>query len=203
MIDVNQLWSEAWTSELGDKDLTNARVSGRTTKATPNKEDVAQWQIQGPLWVSQYIAWRKANPQWKIWVTPQGAPAIELGLNIVVAGVPVKMFLDRVWEVDGQLVIMDLKTSQSVPKNPLQLGFYKMGIEQVFDREVLWGNYFMARTAGTSPLVDLSWYTRPKMEHLVEVFDKSRKNGLFLPNADSCHLCGFTKQCQFSSKREG
>lgn len=200
-MNAQELWDNAWIEELGDKDLTNARVSGRATKANPNKEDVTQWQKQGPLWTAQYIAWRQANPAWKIWVTPQGAPAIELGLKIIVAGVPVQMYLDRVFEVDGQLIIMDLKTSQQVPKNPLQLGFYKMGIEQVFDREVNWGNYFMARTAGTSELVDLSWYTRPKMEYLVETFDKARKTGLFLPNPDSCGLCGFTKQCQFSSRR--
>ena len=202
-ISAQELWDKAWIEELGDKDLTNARVAGRVSKANPNKEDVQAWQKQGPKWTADYIAWRQANPNWKIWVTPQGAPAIELGLKIVVAGVPVQMYLDRVFEVDGQLVIMDLKTSQSIPKNPLQLGFYKMGIEQVFDREVLWGNYFMARTSGTSPLVDLSFYTRSKMEYLIETFDKARKTGLFLPNADSCGLCGFTKQCQFSSKREG
>ena len=26
--------------------------------------------------------------------------------------------------------------------------------------------------------------------------------GIFLPNADSCGLCGFTKICPFTSKRE-
>ena len=112
---AQELWDKAWIEELGDKDLTNARVAGRVSKANPNKEDVQAWQKQGPKWTADYIAWRQANPNWKIWVTPQGAPAIELGLKIVVAGVPVQMYLDRVFEVDGQLVIMDLKTSQSIP----------------------------------------------------------------------------------------
>ena len=75
-----ELWQEAWKECLGDKDLTNARVGGRASKDKPNKEDVIQWQKQGVVWVEEYIQWRKGNPNWKIWKTPQGIPAIELGL---------------------------------------------------------------------------------------------------------------------------
>ena len=86
MSTVDTLWATAWDECKGDLDLTNARVGGRATKANPNKEDVNFWQGQGPKWVEGYIAWRKHNPNWKIWTTPQGARAIELastnsGLN--------------------------------------------------------------------------------------------------------------------------
>lgn len=197
------LWDKAWAESKGDIDLTNARVGGRATKANPNKEDEKFWQTTGPMWVENYIAWRKANPNWKIWTTPQGEPAVELGLTPIVAGVPIKMFIDRVFEVDGQLVIVDLKTSQQVPTSTLQLGFYKLGLEQTFGVEVNWGNYYMSRGSNTVEMVDLSEYTYDKMEYLVEGFDKARKAGVFLPNTNNCqYRCGLTAHCQFSTKKE-
>jgi len=196
-----ELWNKAWAQELGDKDLTNARVGGRATKANPQKEDVNFWQATGPQWVQAYIDWRKANPDWKLWKTPQGVPAIELAMLPEFAGVPVKMILDRVFEVNGELVIVDLKTSQQTPTNTLQLGFYKVGILKTFGIDVKWGTYWMARQHGVSPLVSLKQYTEDKLEYLVAGFDKARKAGIFLPNTNNCqYKCGLTAHCQFSTK---
>lgn len=197
----NQLWDKAWALESEGKDLTNARVGGRATKANPQKEDVNFWQATGPQWVQAYIDWRKANPGWKLWTTPQGAPAIELAMLPEFAGVPVKMILDRVFEVNGELVIVDLKTSQQTPTNTLQLGFYKVGILKTFGIDVKWGTYWMARQHGVSPLVSLEQYTEDKLEYLVSGFDKARKAQIFLPNTNNCqYKCGLTAHCQFSTK---
>ena len=197
----NELWDKAWAKELGDTDLTNARVGGRATKANPQKEDVNFWQATGPQWVQAYIDWRKANPDWKLWKTPQGAPAVELAMLPEFAGVPVKMILDRVFEVNGELVIVDLKTSQQTPTNTLQLGFYKVGILKTFGIDVKWGTYWMALQHGVSPLVSLEQYTEDKLEYLVSGFDKARKAGIFLPNTNNCqYKCVLTAHCQFSTK---
>jgi putative RecB family exonuclease len=200
---VQQLWDQAWLESKGDIDLTNARVGGRATKANPNKEDVTFWQNQGPRWVESYIAWRKQNSNWKIWTAPDGNQGIELALTPVVAGVPVKMIIDRVFEVNGELVIVDLKTSQNTPTSSLQLGFYKLGLEQTFGIEVKWGTYYMSRGSNISDMVDLSEYTYDKMEYLITQFDKARKNAIFLPNTNSCqYMCGLTEYCQFSIKKD-
>ncbi len=197
----SELWAKAWAQEAEGKDLTNARVGGRATKANPNKEDVNFWQSTGPQWVQAYIDWRKANPDWKLWKTPQGAPAVELAMLPEFAGVPVKMILDRVFEVNGELVIVDLKTSQQTPTNTLQLGFYKVGMLKTFGIDVKWGTYWMARQHGVSPLVSLEQYTEDKLEYLVAGFDKARKAGIFLPNTNNCqYKCGLTAHCQFSTK---
>lgn len=200
---TRQLWDEAWAECKGDIDLSKARIGGRATKANPNKEDVNFWQSQGPKWVEGYIAWRELNKDWKIWVAPDGNPGIELALTPIVAGVPVKMIIDRVFEVNGQLVICDLKTSQQTPSSSLQLGFYKLGLEKTFGIEVKWGNYYMARGNATSEMVDLSEYTYDKMEYLIKQFDVARKAGIFLPNTNNCqYMCGLTEYCQFSTKKE-
>ena len=200
---TQQLWDNAWTLSKGDIDLTNARVGGRATKANPNKEDVTFWQTQGPRWVDGYIAWRKTNPDWKIWTAPDGNPGIELALTPIVNDVPVKMIIDRVFEVNGELVIVDLKTSQSTPTSSLQLGFYKLGLEQQFGIEVKWGTYYMSRGNNISEMVDLSEYTYDKMEYLIMQFDAARKAAIFLPNTNSCqYMCGLTEYCQFSIKKD-
>jgi putative RecB family exonuclease len=202
-VSTQQLWDNAWTLSKGDTDLTNARVGGRATKANPNKEDVTFWQTQGPRWVDAYIAWRKTNPDWKIWTAPDGNPGIELALTPVVNDVAVKMIIDRVFEVNGELVIVDLKTSQNTPTSSLQLGFYKLGIEQTFGIEVKWGTYYMSRGSNVSEMVDLSEYTYDKMEYLITQFDKARKSAIFLPNTNSCqYMCGLTEYCQFSIKKD-
>lgn len=203
MSTANALWDDAWKLSKGDIDLTNARVGGRATKANPNKEDVNFWQAQGPKWVDAYIAWRKTNSNWKIWTAPDGNPGIELALTPIVKDVPVKMIIDRVFEVNGELVIVDLKTSQNTPTSSLQLGFYKLGLEMQFGIEVKWGTYYMSRGNNISEMVDLSEYTHDKMEYLIETFDKARKAALFLPNTNSCqYMCGLTDYCQFSIKKD-
>ena len=203
LYDVQDLWNIAWDESKGDVDLTKARIGGRATKVNPNKEDVNFWQSQGPKWVEGYIAWRQLNSDWKIWKAPDGNPGIELALMPVVAGVPVKMIIDRVFEVNGQLVICDLKTSQQTPSSSLQLGFYKLGLEQTFGVEVKWGNYYMARGNSTSEMVDLSEYTYDKMEYLIKQFDIARKAQVFLPNTNNCqYMCGLTAYCQFSTKKD-
>jgi hypothetical protein len=197
-----QLWDEAWHEYTKDADLSTYRVGGRATKERPNKEDAEFWLEQGPKWVQEYVEWRLANKNWKIWKTPQGLPAIELGIVPKFAGVPVKMIIDRIFEVDGQPVIVDLKTSQRTPESSLQLGFYKAGIKQVFGVDINYGNYWMARQAGTGSMVDISKYTEEMITYFVENFDKARKSGVFLPNTNNCNRCGLTEYCPFTSKKE-
>ena len=201
--DIRNLWTESWNVSKGDTDLTNARIGGRATKANPNKEDETFWQTIGPKWVEGYIAWRKTNTNWKIWQAPDGNPGIELALTPIIKDVAVKMIIDRVFEVNGELVIVDLKTSQSTPTSNLQLAFYRLGIQETFGIDVKWGTYYMSRGNNISEMVDLSEYTREKMEYLIETFDKSRKAALFLPNTNSCqYMCGLTEYCQFSIKKD-
>lgn len=196
------LWAEAWSEEAKGIDLTNARVGGRATKEYPNKEDAVFWRNTGPKWVSSYITWRQNNTNWKIWKTPQGLPAIELGIKPEFAGVPVKMVIDRVFEVNGELVVVDLKTSQQTPSSTLQLGFYKVGLEKVLGVEIKYGAYWMARQSGTTELIDLTGYTEDKLNYLADGFDRARKSGIFLPNANNCNRCGLSEHCIFTSKKE-
>jgi hypothetical protein len=197
---VNTYWHDAWIKEIDGLDFNTARVAGRATKINPGRENGEWWYEQGSKWTDDYITWRKNNPNWKIWTTPQGVKAIELELNPTIAGIPVKMFIDRIFEVDGKLVIVDLKTSRTRPQSDLQLGFYKIGVEMMLGVEVNLGNYWMSRESGTGEMIDLSRYTKDTLEYFVDGFDKARKAGIFLPNLQSCSYCGLTAHCQFTKK---
>jgi len=197
---MNDLWLKAWNKETEGLDLNTARRAGKSTIANPNKEAGFWWDTNGSIWVDNYILWRKNNPNWKIWTTPQGVRAIELELNPVIAGVPVKMVIDRIFEVDGKLVIVDLKTSARRPTSDLQLGFYKIGVQMMLGVEVNLGNYWMSRESGTGEMIDLSRYTQDTLEYFVDGFDKARKAGIFLPNLQSCSYCGLKQHCQFTKE---
>ena len=199
---VNPYWHNAWLKETDGLDFANARRAGRVTKENPNKEDGEWWYKNGSVWTDNYITWRQNNPDWKIWTTPQGARAIELELNPIIAGVQVKMFIDRIFEVNGQLVIVDLKTSARRPTSDLQLGFYKLGIQLMTGAEVNLGNYWMSRESGTGEMIDLSRYTLDSVEYMVSGFDKARKSGIFLPNIQSCNICGVKQHCQFTKENK-
>lgn len=199
LIEATKYFNKEWADLTAGVDLTKARVGGRATKDNPNKEDADFWARKGPEWVKGYIEWRQNNPSWKIWMNGE-VPAIELGLVPEFAGVPVKMVIDRVFEVNGELVVVDLKTSQSTPSSSLQLGFYRAGLKQVLGIDVKWGAYWMARQSGTNSLIDLSHYDDDKIEYLVAGFDKARKAGIFLPNLNNCNRCGLVEHCQFTTK---
>ena len=198
MSDLLQYWNDAWVVALGDIDLAVARVGGRATKANPDKEDAKWWNTNGPEWLKDYTQWRAKNPAWKIWKTPDGEPAIELAINVKIADVEVKMIIDRVFDVDGTLVIVDLKTGSRQPTNPLQLGFYKVGLELKYGVTVNQGTYYMARQSSTGDLISLDAFDVPRISYMVDIFDKARQARLFLPNTNSCNtMCGFTENCQF------
>jgi hypothetical protein len=199
LIEATKYFGKAWVDLTAGVDLSKARVGGRATKENPNKEDADFWSRKGPEWVKGYIEWRQNNPDWKIWMNGE-VPAIELGLVPEFAGVPVKMVIDRVFEVNGELVVVDLKTSQNTPSSSLQLGFYRAGLKQVLGIDVKWGAYWMARQSGTTSLIDLTHYDDDKIEYLVAGFDKARKAGVFLPNLNNCNRCGLTEFCQFTTK---
>lgn len=173
------------------------RAGGRATKEYPNKEDAGWWLKHGPEMVSRWIDWR-SNSGWKIWVTPDGKPAIELDLLVDMAGVPVKMGIDRVMVTpEGELVILDIKTGSRTPQSDLQLAFYAAGLDLAYGIRPSYGTYWMARTGITSSTVDLNSMPTEKITTMVKMFDETRRRGLFIPNFKHCTLCTFTAVCEW------
>ena len=121
-----------------------------------------------------------------------------------ISGVMVKMFVDRVFlnEKTDEHVIVDLKTGKNVPQSSLQLGFYAYGLRKVYGIDAVKGSYWMARKGELSPEINLAAYSDSKIESLVSMFDKARKNQIFLPNFDACNMCGITAHCEWYQPKE-
>lgn len=172
------------------------RAGGKATKARPNKEDELWWLANGPPMVQRWMDWRESS-DWKIWTTPNGEPAIELELTPTWAGVPVRMFLDRVFVLPTNvLVVTDLKSGARSPSSELQLCWYAAGIQSVFDIEVRHGAYWNARTGDMSPIQRLARISQPLLEYWVSKFLEARGSEIFLPQPSNlCRACGVNRYC--------
>lgn len=171
------------------------KATGRASKEWPDKWGKDYWLKMGPEWVATYRAWLKTVP-WHIWVTPQGDPAVEIELNGMVGGVPVKGFIDRIMEhiPSGKLAIVDLKTSASEPSVSTQLDLYAHLVEQLDICEVDFGFYYMARTGQmTTPQVPAD---PARLTYLWSQVKKSIDNDLFIPSPSMlCRSCDVVDHC--------
>lgn len=196
-----QYWDANSSAVLTDTILSKG--NGQIRAANPRSpEDKEWWDKNGPEYVANWMRFREYS-NWQLWVTPEGAPAIELELHVEVDGVVVKMVIDRVMVDDkGNLAIVDLKTGKRTPEATLQLGFYRYGLWKVFGVMIDVGYYWMARQSMMSAPVRLDNYTPEKLEYLVATFDKARKAHLFIPNTNSCGMCGYTMHCKWYIPKE-
>lgn len=199
-------WNKWWSAteqerpEYNLSDTSNWRVASQYR----NPEDKDWWFTNGYKFYENWIKWRKANPHLIIATLNDGTPAIELEMAPVVNGVTIKMAIDRVFyntELD-EYIIVDLKTGKNMPHNHLQLEMYAFGLRREFDLHVTKGHYWMARKGELSPEFDLAGLSDSKVETLVDMFDRARKSGIFLPNFDHCGMCGYTAQCEWYISKE-
>lgn len=180
-------------------------VAGRGKKKTaPAGEDAAWWRANGPDMVARWVAWRKSSG-WKVWVTPDGDPAIELDICVDIpmdtegirTGVPLKMFIDRVFITDTkELVIVDLKSGGRTPESDLQLGVYKYGLYHRYGIDIKRGAYWMARKDDPMDIIDLSRYTPELIETWFKRFRKATDENIFLPHPTfMCRACPVRDHC--------
>lgn len=202
--DCGAAFREAFDKELLEArtdsgvDYPEWRAGGRASKAHPNKEDYGWWSANGPTHVENWVSWREGLPNYRIWVTPAGEPAIELGLLATIGGVSVKMFIDRIFvdEGTGELVILDIKTGARTPESDLQLGFYRVGVLNTLGVEANLGGYWMSRQGGLSPMVDLSRFTDHMIGSMLQQFNRAVENEIFIPHLTNlCKTCSVNRAC--------
>lgn len=133
------------------------RVSGRASKAWPNKEDLAWWNHHLPIMGKAYAAWRAANLQLVDWVTPDGEPANELEIKVSIPGVetPFLAFIDKVM-VDtskgGALVVLDLKSGSMPIEDLTQHITYASLLEIRYGVRPEFGAIYNARVGDLVPI---------------------------------------------------
>lgn len=198
-------WAKAWEQHYRQDiidagiDPATVRAGGRASKQWPNKEDSTWWALNGQQMVLDYVAWRDARLRegWQWFTTPDGSPAVEVGIQVEFPGILVKGFIDRVMvNPDGELLVIDLKTGSHTPASTLQLGIYALGVERHFGVRPILGGYYMARKGELVDPSSLLHYT----PDLVGAWFKQAKvgieNSIFIPHVTSmCGSCSVRPYC--------
>jgi putative RecB family exonuclease len=167
---------------------------------------VERWYEQGPEMVQAFIDWYEANPDVKVWVTPDGQPAIELPVEAKFGTVPVKMVLDAVFQVGTALVVTDIKTSATKPVSYRQLGIYASGLELAYGVRPRYGTFFMNRGVGPKagpkthflrPVeLDRPQYSVAYLTAEFEQAEKGIQGGVFPASpGEGCGRCGVAWAC--------
>ena len=193
-------WKHWWLETANERpEYQGNKSSWRVASPRRNPEDEDWWFTNGYKYFERWIDWRDANQHMKIATLDDGSPAIEMEASPIVEGVQVKMFIDRVFydTEKEEYCIIDLKTGKTTPDSALQLAFYSYGLRKVYGLEVTKGYYWMARKGELSPSFDLADYTDSKIEALVTMFDRARKDNIFVPNFQHCKMCGLTAHCEW------
>lgn len=196
---------EAFDSELADAFDRGAqqedfRAAGkRATKSNPNPtgEDAAWWRVEGPKMVQAWVNWRRKS-KWRVWTTPDRKPAIELGVVTEIAGMPLKMVIDRVMVIPQAeaLCIVDLKTGSRTPESDLQLGVYRLGLYREYGVWANHGGYWMARKGELSEIVPLERFDEAMLNNWFDALRRGIENEVFIPHiTNMCRACGHRDYC--------
>lgn len=169
-----------------------------TGKNPPRSE--AEWNEWGPRFIRRYIDWRERSP-WKIWVTPDGEPGIELDVSGRLPGcdLEIKAFLDRVFHdpITDSLWILDAK-SGSKDATIQQLGTYAALVEQKYGVRADKGLTFNVRKGTPSAVKNLSTWTREYTGKLYAETAQQMLAGKFPAKPDSfrcTRMCGVRHAC--------
>lgn len=199
---------EFWKAIAAEQESTGFKVGEwfRTGKRDV-AEDIASWEENGPVQVDNFITWYEANPDINVWTTPDGVPAIELEVKVMFGSIPVRMFIDSVFECGPALIVCDLKSGAKTPANMRQLALYAGGLELAYGRRPDYGTFFMGRGVKKRGSDELIYFQRPipmsgyqysvgYLTNELEIFDRAVKGGTFLANPGaSCSRCGVSYAC--------
>lgn len=183
------------------------RASGRASKDWPDKETEAWWKVKGPEMVLSWKSWRRvcpwelapvANPETGEFIDP-----IEYAFKLDYDGTEVWGAIDRVFQYQDQLIIVDLKTGSYTPKKPDQLGDYASAVEDAIGIRPHWGYFWMSRSGGTTDAFDLH---NPRLHkgEMAKQYGMMRRGveaGVFLANVGN--LCGSCSVRDFCSAVDG
>ncbi len=188
-----QRWAENY--KLADNGMP-FRAGGKKTTAYPNKEDARWWLDNGPKMLDFWVQFRETSG-YTIYELPDGAKAVETELNTEVGGVSMKGFLDRLMvSPEGELIVVDIKTSSKAPVTYTQLGTYAILTEKTMGIRPVKGAYWMARTGELTEPVELDHYTENRLATHVKGFKIAVDNNIFIPQPGfMCGTCSVNHAC--------
>jgi len=129
-------------------------------------ETFERWAKNGPLFVGNYITWRRTT-DYVVWRDDEDtgddpAIGIETDLSCVLPGCAreVKAYADRIFWTPAlqQIHIIDLKTGTRGPRTPLQFGTYAACLKHKYGIDAATGAAFMNREGALGKPFSLAKY---------------------------------------------
>lgn len=168
-------------------------------RGTAPRQDEYWWRNVGlPASIRAYTEWRLGT-KWPIYNLPGFGPAIEIPFELGLPGVMVKGVMDRLFEVDGQIVGVDLKSGLE-PENDEQLGLYAAVLRRAGLKSD-YGYYLSKLKTGKaklSPPLSMGHWSDEKLTQVYGRTDKAINAGLFVAQpGEACFHCGVSGSCEF------
>lgn len=188
------------------------REAGRLAETTP---DFNSWFASGPYrggkdlerrfhigheQLDRLIDFVDSIPE-KVWVTPDGTPAVELEFNVELGGVPVKGFIDMVVETpEGDLIVRDIKTGNQ-PGDHFQLSAYAAALRKQYGVTARRGDYLMGKTGKVAGGYDITVEDMNLVEDSFAEVNAAVLAGEFSadPTVDKCRFCDVAAGCEFAA----
>lgn len=192
---------QAIEDERNQTPVSDMRISGKRTAATPNKEDYEHWRdTLGPDLCTKYIEWVKDKH------VATGLPAdtngntvgIEYELNFSIGATKVKGFIDRLFTYsDDSLLVVDIKAGAR-KQYTVQLPTYVIGAKQAGINARYGSLYYARRGAHTEP-EDYSRWDEHRLSYLYEQAAVMEAQGFYLPRpSEDCRWCSVAAHCRFA-----
>lgn len=149
--------------------------------------------------IKTLTGWAKAHPEEKVWVTPDGTPAIELGFEEVMGGVVVKGFIDLVLDTPKGLVVRDYKTGAQ-PGDSFQLSVYAEAIRLKYGVSVDYGDFMMAKRGRPTRPHKFTQEDLDGVHAAFEWLEEQIQSGNYEPNPSdkNCFACSVKTSCEFA-----
>lgn len=193
-------WDIAWEQGVAEVRARNPDAPADLAKwraANRGKETAEWWQVNGLMWVRDFITWWTTGRGKDLRVLEDNAgPMLERELTVHLGGVEVIAIPDAlVVDEHGQIDVLDYKSSkdQRGPGGSLQLGVYKAALLAHAGLYATFGLYYMTRSATLQPR-DLTAWTPENIGAMFADFDRRVRSGDFTPTpGDACKFCPFKR----------
>lgn len=224
LIQGTALHTAAETHERSYRTMTEAEVcavfadtySRLINQALSETRNVALWSGSGPISPQSDIerrftlGWEQTAryhryyaekaPEEVPWVTPEDELAVELPLELDLAGVPIKVIPDQVVIVSDGLRNRDIKSGKQ-PGTAFQLAVGAKAIEQEYGAEVSTGDFWMGNTGEPTNPYDLSEWTTQRLTDAFGWLDENIRAENFEPKPEKskCFSCPVKHACRHAA----
>ena len=161
--------------------------------------DIERRFLLGREQVEKLTGWALTHEEEKVWITPDGQPAVELEFFEEMGGVKIKGFIDLVLETPEGLVVRDYKTGAK-PGDVFQLTVYAEALRLKYGVNVVAGDFMMGKTGKPTIAHRITEDDRKAVHEGFAWLEEQIQAGNYEPNPSpsNCRMCAVRTACQFA-----